>query len=196
MAERMLELGRAIAPLTELEASFSVAIPSDDVRYDLELAGGALMDLGCYCVHMLRTLTGAEPTVLEAEGVEGPRGIDVSMTASFRFPRNVKASLHCSMVGETAWPESMYVRARGENGDMEILNPMAPQFGNRIRASLPDGVEVDETVDGPSTYEHQLRAFAAMVSGGATPLTGGDDSINNMIAIDAIYEASGLGRRT
>ena len=86
MAERMLELGRAIAPLTEVEASFSVAIPSDDVRYDLELAGGALMDLGCYCVHMLRTLTGAEPTVLEAEGVEGPRGIDVSMTASLRFP--------------------------------------------------------------------------------------------------------------
>jgi predicted dehydrogenase len=118
------------------------------------------------------------------------------MTASFRFPRDVNASLHCSMVGETAWPESMYVRARGENGDMEILNPMAPQFGNRIRASLPDGVEVDETVDGPSTYEHQLRAFTAMVSGGATPLTGGDDSINNMIAIDAIYEASGLGRRT
>lgn len=196
MAARMLELGRAIAPLTELEASFSVAIPSDDVRYDLELAGGALMDLGCYCVHMLRTLTGTEPTVLAAEGVEGPRGIDVSMTASLRFPRNVTASLHCSMVGETAWPESMYVRARGANGDMEILNPMAPQLGNRIHASLPDGVVVDETLIGPSTYEHQLRAFAAMVSGEATPLTGGDDSINNMVAIDAIYEASGLGRRT
>ena len=71
------------------------------------------------------------------------------MTASLRFPRNVTASLHCSMVGETAWPESMYVRARGENGDMEILNPMAPQLGNRIHASLPDGVVVDETVDRP-----------------------------------------------
>jgi predicted dehydrogenase len=195
VAERMLELGRAIAPLTEVEASFSVAIPSDDVRYDLELAGGALMDLGCYCVHMLRTLTGSEPTVLAAEAVEGPRGIDVSMTASLRFPPDIKASLHCSMVGETAWPQSMYLRARGENGQMEILNPMAPQWGNRITASLPDGVEIDETVDGPSTYEHQLRAFAAMVSGGATPLTGGDDSINNMVAIDAIYEASSLGRR-
>ena len=195
VAERMLELGRAIGPLTEVEASFSVAIPSDDVRYDLDLAGGALMDLGCYCVHMLRTLTGSEPTVLAADAVEGPRGIDVSMTASLRFPSNIQASLHCSMVGETTWPDSMYVRARGENGEMEILNPMAPQLGNRINASTPDGVVVDETVDGPSTYEHQLRAFAAMVSDGATPLTGGDDSINNMVAVDAVYEASGLGKR-
>ncbi len=59
------------------------------------------------------------------------------------------------MVGETTWPDSMYVRARGENGDMEILNPMAPQAGKPVNASTPDGVVVDETVDGPSTYERR-----------------------------------------
>ena len=195
VAERMIELCRAIAPLTEISAQFTTDIPSNNVRYDYALAGGSMMDLGCYCVHMVRTIVGREPTVASANAVEGPPGIDLTMGASLRFSEGLTATVSSSMVGTTSWPEAMTVRARGEKGTMEILNPMAPQWGHRITARFDNGESIDESIDAPTTFEFQLRAFAGMVSGEVPPLTGGLDAINNMQVIDDIYQASGLGKR-
>ena len=138
VASRMLELAGAIGPLEELETRFSAGIPSENVRYQLDLAGGSFMDLGCYCMHMVRTIAG-DPEVISATAVEGPKGIDLSMEAVLRFPDSIDAVVSCSMIGQTSWPESMFVRARGRNGDLKVLNPMAPQMGHRIQADLGDG---------------------------------------------------------
>lgn len=72
VASRMIELGRSVGPVRRVEARFSISVPTDNIRFDLELAGGSFMDLGCYCVHMVRTVVGAEPEVLSAVAVEGP----------------------------------------------------------------------------------------------------------------------------
>ena len=52
---------------------------------------------------------------------------------------------------------------------------------------------MEETLDVPTSYEFQLRAFYRTVVNGEPSLTGGDDAVNNMRAIDAVYNASGLG---
>ena len=133
VADRMIALSKQIGPLQRVEAHFNVRIPTDNIRFQLELAGGSLMDLGCYCVHMVRTVVGSEPTVLRATAVEGPRGIDVSIEAELAFPDGLPAVITTSMVAEkTVWPDSMKFRASGESGEMEVLNPMAPQAGHRI----------------------------------------------------------------
>ena len=183
VASRMLELAGAIGPLVELEARFSAGIPSENVRYELDLAGGSFMDLGCYCMHMVRTIAG-DPEVISATAVEGPKGIDLSMEAVLRFPDSIDAVVSCSMIGETSWPESMFVRARGRNGDLKVLNPMAPQMGHRIQADLGDGTAVDEVIESATSYEHQLRAFYRIVSGEEKPITGGADAVATMAAID------------
>lgn len=153
------------------------------------------MDLGCYCLHMMRAITGSEPKIVSADALEGPPGIDLAMYASLRFGNDLHAILECSMVGETSWPSSMRVRARGARGRLEVLNPMAPQLGHLIRAWFDDGTTIEETIDTTSSYEHQLRAFRDVVAGAREPLTGGTDSVANMLGIDAIYQASGLGPR-
>jgi predicted dehydrogenase len=196
VADRMLELARSIGPLEELEATFSISIPSENIRYDLALAGGSFMDLGCYCMHVVRTIADDNPRVVSAIAVEGPKGIDLSMEANLKFGDSLDAVVSCSMVGETSWPESMSVRARGRAGQLEILNPMAPQWGHRIQAELADGTTVDEVIEAAGTsYDYQLRAFCRAVSGEEEPLTGGADAIANMTAIDHVYTASGLGIR-
>jgi predicted dehydrogenase len=195
VADRVLELSRRIGPLREISSRFSVSIDSNNVRYDLSLGGGALMDLGCYCVHMVRTVAGTEPRVLSAQAVEGPPGIDVSMDAALEFPGGLMGSISCSMVGTTSWPESMTLRAVGDHGTFEVLNPLMPQRGHRIRAQFDSGESIDESIDSASTYVHQLRAFVRMVAGEEKPLTGGADAIGNMTTIDDIYLAAGLGKR-
>jgi predicted dehydrogenase len=196
VAYRMIELSRQIGPLQRVEAHFNVRIPSDNVRWQLELAGGGFMDLGCYCVHMVRTVVGSEPEVLRAEAVEGPPGIDLSMRAELSFPGGPAGLVSTSMVAENpVWPSAMAVRVWGEAGQLEVLNPMAPQSGHRIVASLADGTTVDEELELRASYEFQLRAFCRAVAGQERPLTGGQDAIDNMRVIDAVYEASGLGIR-
>jgi predicted dehydrogenase len=54
VAERMIELSQRIGSLERVAARFSARIPTDNVRFDLRLAGGSFMDLGCYCMHMVR----------------------------------------------------------------------------------------------------------------------------------------------
>jgi predicted dehydrogenase len=195
VANRMLELARAIGPLEQLEARFSVSIPSENVRYELALAGGSFMDLGCYCMHMVRTIAGGNPRVISATAVEGPKGIDLSMEAVLKFGDTLDGVVSCSMIGETSWPESMFVRARGRGGELKVLNPMAPQWGHRIHAELADGSTVDEVIEAGTSYEHQLRAFYRVVSGEEKPITGGADAVATMAAIDDVYVASGLGIR-
>jgi predicted dehydrogenase len=195
VANRMLELARAIGPLEELEARFSASIPADNVRYELALAGGSFMDLGCYCMHMVRTIADSNPRVISATAVEGPKGIDLSMEAALSFGDSIDAVVSCSMIGETSWPESMFVRARGRGGELKVLNPMAPQWGHRIQAELADGSTVDEVIEAGTSYEYQLRAFCRVVSGEEKPITGGADAVATMTAIDDVYVASGLGIR-
>ena len=196
VAYRILELSRQIGPLQRVEAHFNVKIPSDNVRFQLDLAGGGFMDLGCYCVHMVRTVVGSEPEVLRAEAVEGPPGIDLSMRAELSFPGGLPAVVSSSMVADkSVWPSAMTLRAWGEAGRFEVLNPMAPQMGHRVSATLADGTTVDEVLDLRSSYEFQLRSFCRAVAGQERPLTGGQDAIDNMRVIDAVYEASGLGIR-
>jgi len=196
VASRMIELTKLIGPLERVEARFDVSIPPDNVRFDLGLAGGSFMDLGCYCVHMVRTVVGEEPEVVQASAIEGPPGVDVSMEAQLALGAVGETIVASSMVADqTRWPEAMAFRARGSAGELEVLNPMAPQLGNRIRAKFEDGSTVDEVVESATSYELQLRAFCRAVAGIEPALTGGADAIANMRVIDAVYVASGLGTR-
>src|SRR5207247_1754659 len=67
-----------------------------DVRLSRELQGGALMDVGCYCVSAARLVAG-EPVHVRAEQVIGGDGVDVRLAATMRFPDDVLAVIDCSL---------------------------------------------------------------------------------------------------
>lgn len=194
LAARMLEVAADLGPLASAESEFSVAISDrSDIRYQPDLGGGALMDLGCYAVHWLRTVAGEEPEVERAAAVEDPPGIDEVLVADVRFPSGLTARVRTSMAPGEAFVALL--RLEGEHGTMRVENPVLPHDGNRLRATLASGEEIDEVAGGPTTYYHQLAAFLSMVEGDGVPLTGGTDAIANMAAIDAIYTAAGLTPR-
>src|SRR5258706_13836559 len=57
-----------------------------DIRYRLDLAGGATMDAGCYPLNLLRFLAGTEPEVVSAHARRRSPGVDRAGTARPRFP--------------------------------------------------------------------------------------------------------------
>ena len=187
----------AIGELRQLDAEFCVPhIRPGDIRLDYATGGGALMDLGCYCVHWLRHVTGREPTVTAATAKVGPPDVDVTLTADLAFPAApggpATGRVHCSMDPDE--PMRARLVLEGEAGRLTVTNPLAPQMGHELLLENADG-ELREQVDRTPTYTYQLEAFAAAVRGARTNLTDGEDAVRNMQAIDAIYEAAGLPLR-
>ena len=184
-AELLLAEG-AIGPVRRASAWFNVPIARSDteLRWIRALGGGGLMDLGCYPLHALRTLLRVEPTVRSAEA-EFENGVDARLSARLAFG-TVDAEIACSMVAER--PEAT-LRLEGERGALEIVNFVAPQVGCRFTLTR-DGQAQDLDVSGPTTYAAQLDHVVEVMAGRAEPLTGGQDAIRQMEAIDAIYAAA------
>jgi predicted dehydrogenase len=181
-AVEMVRRGEIGAP-RRIVAEFHAPIPKTpgELRWSAEQRGGAIMDIGCYPLHAVRTLIGAEPTVTGAK-IEWDGGVDASTRADLAFPGGVEAQIACSMTRERA---AGWLSLEGEAGTLEIVNFMAPQYGCRFTATI-GGETVSHPTDGPTTYEAQLAHLHELLSGATAPLTGGADAIANMAAIDSI----------
>ena len=198
LAYRMLDVVRSgeLGAIRRVETSMCFPLPRfSDIRYNFGLAGGALMDAGCYAVHCLRLLSGGEPVVTSATArtMRRDRRIDRAMTAQFALPGGGTGRIRASM-----WSRALLsIRARvvGDRGTMTVDNYAAPQLPSRFVVTV-DGRRRRERVGGESTYTHQLRAFEAATRGENTNLTPPQDSIATMSLIDDIYTAAGLPLRT
>ena len=195
LAARMIELvrGGTLGRVQHIETTMCVPLPlPGNIRYRYDLAGGATMDTGAYCVHMLRHLAGDEPAVTRAEARLSSPGVDRWMTADFTFADGRTGRMTCALFSSTLL--KITARVVGDRGELRVWNPVLPQLYHRLAVRTGDGTRV-ERVPGRPTYEHQLRAFADSVLNGAAVLTPPQDSIANMRVIDGIYQKAGLPLR-
>ena len=195
LVARMLEIIRSgeLGRITSLAAWLAFPLLSpDDVRWNLGLAGGALMDAGCYPTHLLRTLAEAEPEVRSARAKTRQQDVDRLMQADLVFPDGRQASLTASMLSPRLGAGA---RVTGTLGTMRVLNPYVPQKGHRLSVRSTTRSAVERVPRRPGTYDCQLRAFTGAILRGERIQTGVDDAIANMRVIDACYAAAGLPRR-
>jgi predicted dehydrogenase len=196
--ERALSLlrGGAIGQVREIEAVFNADLPDTpgELRYIEALGGGALMDLGCYCMHWIRTVAGDEPAITRASARCDSPGVDLDIEAEMTFTSGPTAMLRCSMQPQD---RQLYrrLRVRGDEGVLEIENPVSPHSGATLSIEAPNAPMPQIVSGGDTTFHYQLRHVLEVIAGRAEPLTGGDDAVGNMRAIDAIYRAAGLRPR-
>jgi len=183
---KLVELVRsgAIGELRQLRGVFSWMLKDPtDVRLDPALDGGALMDLGCYCIHMQRDLAG-EPEVVFGQQRSGPTGIDLGFTALLRFAGDVLGEFHCGF----DLPEASRLEAIGSEGIAVLPDPISaadPHVevnGDRVEAEYAD------------RYCLQAENFSRAVRGEATPLLGRDDAVAQARTIAALYASAEDGR--
>jgi predicted dehydrogenase len=192
LAARMREVvdQGLIGEVRHIEAWMCFPLPNRrDIRYRLDLAGGATMDAGCYALNMIRLMAGAEPEVVSARAKLSSPGVDRAMVADLSFADGRTARMHTSM-----WSSEVLrigVRVTGDRGELRVLNPVAPQHYHRLVVRTPAGKRI-EHLAGPSTYQYQLEHFAAAVLAGGPVITTTADAVANMAVVDAVYTAAGL----
>src|SRR5690349_2492362 len=128
------ELGK----IQHLDAQFCFLLPSpNNIRFKYELAGGALMDCGCYPVSLIRFLAQAEPTVEHAQAHLFAPQVDHKMTADFAFADGRTAHLVCDMLSPRLFRSSLKVA--GDAGKLEVINPYHPHWFNWLSVRERNG---------------------------------------------------------
>jgi xylose dehydrogenase (NAD/NADP) len=184
---RQLVSDGAIGALRSIHAAFSFPLEDPgDVRWQAALAGGSVMDLGCYCVSGCRTLAGAEPERVRGELVEGGDGVDASFAGVLRFPDGVLATFSCSF----AATGRHVLSAVGTAGQLELHDPW---HAGRPVIVLTDADGVSQEHEVPSarnSYALELEDFEAAVAGLREPLLGRDDALGQARALGALLASA------
>ncbi len=188
--QKVLEMVRAgdIGDLRVIRSSFTFRLTQpENIRLNPDLGGGALMDVGCYCVNVSRTMAGAEPEQVQATANWTDRGVDEEMAGTLRFPGGVLAHFDCSLTME----RNEVYEVAGTEGHLQVPSSFLP--GKEDASILHHrGRSGTTTVVVPGADEYQLMVehFADCVLGGHPLEYTADEAALNMRTIEALYRSA------
>jgi xylose dehydrogenase (NAD/NADP) len=189
-ALRLVELLPRVGELRTVRAHFSFALDAatleaaDNIRLSGELEGGALMDVGCYCVSAARLIAG-EPVAVSGQQVLGVDGVDVRFVGTLSFPGDVLAHFDCGV--DTT--DRSQLEVVGSEGRLLMDDP----FHSRepvIEVLAADGSVERVEIEREDPYACELRDFAAAVAGEREPRLGRADAVGQARAIAALYASA------
>ena len=180
----------AVGRLCAVKATFTFPLHDlSDVRALPELDGGALMDVGCYCVSGIRLLAG-EPEHVRGEQVTGTTGIDMAFHGTLRCADDVVGQFEASFRS----PQRQSLEAVGETGVLVVEAPWRLDWGGSVTLRRDGETEVVE-VEGADSYTRELENLADAIEGGAPALLGRADAVGQARVIDALYRSAASGTR-
>jgi D-xylose 1-dehydrogenase (NADP+, D-xylono-1,5-lactone-forming) len=172
----------AIGELRAIRAAFSYSLYDvDNIRLRTDVEGGALMDVGCYCVSGSRLL-GGEPVGVHGEAWVGPSGTDWIFGGLLRFPNDVLATFDCG----TALPNRDELEAIGSEGSLFLDDPWHC-VNPVIELRRDSGVEQIE-IEREDSYRLELENVSDAIRGEAELLLGRDDAIGQARTLEALHD--------
>jgi len=173
-------------------ATFCIPIPPNrDIRWNLTLGGGSLLDVGYYPV---RTLTGLFGQTSHVEHAKAwlQQGVDRRLEATLRFDSGATGKVVSSLWSRQ--PLNLGLTLQGQTGQIKVTRPYHPHQGSRIQIKGIDGQRTERTTRKP-TYTYQLEAFRNAIQRGTDVETNCAAAVRQLQTLDAIYAAAGLQPR-
>ena len=166
----------------------------NNVRFDATLDGGALMDVGCYCINFSRLFAGTEPIELNCIGRVHVRGVDEYAAGTMGFANGIIATFVCGMTVQTQNAAMLC----GDEGYIEVPVPWKPSKQAQFTVASMAPPQQDGKVSGPkppqtahvnsekSLYALEADDFATAALDGAEPVLSRDDSLGNMRVLERL----------
>ena len=201
---------------------FNARHPEGNTRFVRELGGGALMDIGCYCIDLAMLVASAEShrvhglpledavRTIHATGRLTDQGIDVAATGILTFANGVVSTFDCAMDAQA----SNLVQVCGTEGYIDIPVPWKPAPEGAVWRHLgmtPPRQDATsgkrhvggEDAGGPYTHEHttgdgqalyalEADAFARVALDGKPPFVPEVDSLERMRILDELRRQVGV----
>jgi xylose dehydrogenase (NAD/NADP) len=190
-ALEQVEAGR-IGNVKSVRSSYSFDILTPprphDIRLQAALAGGSLMDIGCYPVNFCRAVYGHPPVAVAARVYTPPEGeVESSANAVLDFGDGRFGLIDSSF----ELPERQLAEIIGEAGTITIPVPFVPgNAGTEVVLSL-EGQTIHQHIAHVDQYRLEVEHFGACVRSGAQPAFTLEETLENLATIEAIYQSAG-----
>ena len=196
--QRLLEIIKSgeIGEVIKVESALQTPMPDkSDLRLDFDLAGGSIMDVGCYALHSQRMISQLiaddEPTIVNADSNSADGKIDTKLYFQLKYPNGVAALAKGDFESEVMQAP---LTVTGSKGSVYLPNFVVSGWDPRVIVEA-SGQKRVEYLPSISTYTYQLLAFADAVDLGKSIKTDAKDALAQATLIDAAYVAAGLPLR-
>jgi xylose dehydrogenase (NAD/NADP) len=181
----------ALGELRILRSAFSFRLTRPgNIRMDPALGGGALMDVGCYCVNVSRTMVGGEPVAAQARANWAPSGVDAELTGVLIFEDGITAHFDCALTME----RSEFYEVAGTEAWVRVGDAFLPGTGeSTIREQHGRGRQEIHSVPGADEYRIMVERFAESALNDTPVPYPAEEAARNMRAIEALYRSARAG---
>jgi xylose dehydrogenase (NAD/NADP) len=191
--QKVLELVQSgvLGELHLIHSTFTFRLTRpDNIRLKPELGGGALLDVGSYCVNLSRTVAGAEPVMVESFARWGQSGVDEQLVGTLGFPNGLLAQFDCSLTMER---REEYTLA-GTQASLKVLNAFLPGTGDAVIEETHGRGEVKQhVIKGVDEYQLMVEDFADCVLQDRPPRYTPAEAAANMRVIETLYHSARQG---
>ena len=186
--KQMIDEG-AVGNMQIMLASFTFFMQrEDDIRLKPEMSGGSLMDVGFYCVNVMRLMTGEEPEHVSGNALIGPTGVDLNFVGTLKFPSGVLGHFDCGF--QTAYEHSYEIRGDAGRILVERGFVSAPNEQMVIRYWNSNDEYEEITIPAANHYTLMVEDFAEAILEGRPPRYPAEDGVRTMQVIDALYRSA------
>lgn len=186
-AQELVRAG-AIGEVMTVEASFRFPLSNvDDVRMNAEWGGGALLDVGCYCVSASRLFLGDSPIAMKAIASFHPeKKVDTSFQGVIEFGSDRYAMISCGFDSGV----NQKIVLSGSTGVMELNHPFKSWTGRpQILVKTKDHEETIE-FEPVNTFALEVDDLASAILDGGSPLVGAADAVLNLRILDQLSDVA------
>jgi D-xylose 1-dehydrogenase (NADP+, D-xylono-1,5-lactone-forming) len=187
LVRKLIEQG-TIGSLLLVRAALSISAPVGDIRRSRVLGGGALNDLGCYCVSAVRLFAG-EPGRVSAEAVHDDDGVDLQLAATMRLTGVRLAQFDIGL----QHPRRDELELIGTDGKIIVSDPWVCRSDSievwrkgRSESLLVDPDNRFGITHEDDVYRIEFDAISEAILTGTGPAFGRDDAVAQARALEAV----------
>lgn len=180
-----------IGPVRLVRSSFSFDIRTrnENIRLQPELAGGSLMDVGCYPINLIRAIYERSPRSVAARvHVTGSVSVDLATNAVLDYGDGCFGVLDSSF----GLPSRQGAEIIGETGMITLPVPFTPGNYDMTVFITKDGQMSEQTFSGVDQYQLEVEHFAQCIRSNQDPQLSLSETLENLATIEAIYAAAGF----
>jgi predicted dehydrogenase len=181
----------AIGETREVQSTFHFTLGSrDDIRLSRELAGGALNDVGCYCVALARLVFASEPVEGMAVARWAPEGVDEEIAGVLGFFEGRRLLFSCAM----DLPHTTFARIVGTEGEIHLTNPFHPRDDDTLEVRRSDQSRLFTSEQREPSFTPALRHINKVVRSQEKPVhLAVNEAMGNAIGLELLHRSARSG---
>jgi xylose dehydrogenase (NAD/NADP) len=189
---RLRELLRegVIGRVRLIRAWFRFTLPAGaNIRWQGDLGGGVLFDVGCYPVNFSLAVAGEVPERVSCIRRPGKTGVDILTAGRLEFPSGIIAQFDCSF----ALPYGTGAEVIGERGAIRIRHPWQPDTdgkGSGLSLVAPDDRETFIPTPPADPYLCEIEVMERAILDRVPPPYPIEESLLNAQVLEALRQAA------